>query len=106
MACCVTESCQQKIGRMWEGTELNGYESGVYRTVLIYRYEYFIYMDFYVLVATAAVVAFLAYFPKVGLCDLHAVCVPVNSPPPPINFWMPEPIFIKPGMYIMPPEPI
>jgi hypothetical protein len=25
---------------------------------------------------------------------------------PPINFWMPEPIFMKPGMYIMAPEPI
>jgi hypothetical protein len=25
---------------------------------------------------------------------------------PPINFWMPEPIFMKLGMYIMTPEPI
>jgi hypothetical protein len=27
-------------------------------------------------------------------------------PPPPINFWMPEPIFMKLGMYIMASEPI
>jgi hypothetical protein len=41
------------------------------------------------------------YFPKLGLCDLHAVCGSVNSPPPPppINFWMPETIFVKLGMY-------
>jgi hypothetical protein len=50
---------------------------------------------------------FLAYFPhykkmKVGLCDLHGVC----EPPPPINLWMPEPIFMKLGMYITAPEPI
>jgi hypothetical protein len=38
---------------------------------------------------------------KVGLCDLHPVC---ESPP--INFWMPEWIFMKLGMYIMKPEPI
>jgi hypothetical protein len=25
----------------------------------------------------------LAYFPKVGLYDLHAVCVSTNPPPPP-----------------------
>jgi hypothetical protein len=25
---------------------------------------------------------------------------------PPINFWVPEPIFMKLGMYIMEPEPI
>jgi hypothetical protein len=44
---------------------------------------------------------------KVGLCDLHAVCVSVNPPlPPPINFWMPQPIFMKLGMYIMATEPI
>jgi hypothetical protein len=40
--------------------------------------------------------SFLAFFPKVGLCVLHPVCV---SPPPPINFWMPEPLFMK-LMYI------
>jgi hypothetical protein len=42
---------------------------------------------------------------KVGLCDLHAVCVSVYSYPS-INFWMPEPIFMKLGMYNMTPEPI
>jgi hypothetical protein len=47
----------------------------------------------------------LAYFPyfekiKVSLCYLHAHGV---SPPPPINFWMPEPNFMKLG--IMAPEP-
>jgi hypothetical protein len=52
---------------------------------------------------------FLVYFPyfekmKVGLCDLNAVCVSVN--PPPINFWNPEPIYMKLGMYIMAPMPI
>jgi hypothetical protein len=26
------------------------------------------------------VFTFLAYFPKGGLCDLHAVCVSVNPP--------------------------
>jgi hypothetical protein len=39
---------------------------------------------------------------KVDLCDLHAVCVS----PPPINFRMAEPIFMKLSMYIMAPEPI
>jgi hypothetical protein len=38
---------------------------------------------------------------KVGLYDLLAVC---GSPP--INFQMPEPIFMKLGMYIMAPKPI
>jgi hypothetical protein len=37
---------------------------------------------------------FLAYFPKVGLCDFHSVGVSVY---PPINFWMPEPTFMKLG---------
>jgi hypothetical protein len=41
---------------------------------------------------------------KVGLCSLHAVCVSVS--PTPINSWMPEPVFMKLGMYIMEPEPI
>jgi hypothetical protein len=54
---------------------------------------------------------FLAYFPyfekiKVGLYDLHAVCVSVCLCIPPTHFWMPEPILIKLGMYIMAPEPI
>jgi hypothetical protein len=40
---------------------------------------------------------FLAYFPKVRLCDLHPVCVSVC---PPINFWMPESVFIKFIIYI------
>jgi hypothetical protein len=41
---------------------------------------------------------------KVGLFDLHpVVCV---SESPPINFWMPEPIRMKLGMYIMAPDPI
>jgi hypothetical protein len=47
------------------------------------------------------------YFPyfekiKVGLCDLHAVCVS----PLPINFSMAEPIFMKIYVYIMTSEPI
>jgi hypothetical protein len=46
---------------------------------------------------------FLAYFTKVGLCGHRAFCVSVY---PHINFWMPEPIFMKLGMYIMAPEPI
>jgi hypothetical protein len=37
----------------------------------------------------------LAYFPKVDLWILHAVCAS-----PTINFWMPEPIFMKLGVYI------
>jgi hypothetical protein len=41
---------------------------------------------------------------KIGLRTHHAVCVPVN--PPLINFRMPEPFFMKPGMYVMAPEPI
>jgi hypothetical protein len=36
---------------------------------------------------------------KVGICSLYAVCVSVNSPPG-INFWMPEPNFMKRGMYV------
>jgi hypothetical protein len=39
---------------------------------------------------------------KVGLRDLHAVCLCI----PHINFWMPEPIFMKFGMLNMAPEPI
>jgi hypothetical protein len=54
-----------------------------------------------------ATCASLAYFPysekiKEGLCDLHAVCESHRQ----INFGMPEPIFIKLGMYIMASEPI
>jgi hypothetical protein len=49
----------------------------------------------------------LSLFKKiiVGLGDLHEVCVSV-SPPPTIYFWMPEPVFMKLGTYIMAPEPI
>jgi hypothetical protein len=48
----------------------------------------------------------LLYFSKVkvGLWGLHAVCMFVNSRP--VNFWMPEPNFMKLGMYITAPEPI
>jgi hypothetical protein len=60
---------------------------------------------------------FLAYIPyfeeiKAVLCDLPPVsvstclCVCLSVYPSPINFWMPEPIFMKLGMYIMAPEPI
>jgi hypothetical protein len=49
-----------------------------------------------------SVLHFLAYFPKVGVCDLHAVC----ESPPTISFWLHEPLFMKLGMYIMAPEPI
>jgi hypothetical protein len=46
---------------------------------------------------------FSAYFPyfekiKVGLWDHDAVCVSVN---PSINFWIPEPIFMKLCIYIL-----
>jgi hypothetical protein len=38
--------------------------------------------------------AFLAYLPKAGIYNLHLfVCLCIPSPS--INFWMPEPIFIK-----------
>jgi hypothetical protein len=48
--------------------------------------------------------SYLACFPKVSLCDLHAVYVSVHHPS--ITFWMPEPIFMKLGMNIMATEPI
>jgi hypothetical protein len=41
---------------------------------------------------------------EVGLCELRAVCLSVV--PSLLNFWMPEPIFMKLGMYIMATEPI
>jgi hypothetical protein len=41
---------------------------------------------------------------KIGLCDLRAVCVSVNTNL--INFVVAEPIFMKLGMPIMAPEPI
>jgi hypothetical protein len=47
---------------------------------------------------------------KVGLCDHRAVCDCVSAclciPPRPVNFRMPEPIYINLYMYIMAPEPI
>jgi hypothetical protein len=54
----------------------------------------------------------LAYFPylekrnRVGLWDHVAVFVCVSVYHHLIYFWMPEPIFIKLGMYIMAPEAI
>jgi hypothetical protein len=36
------------------------------------------------------------YFPEVGLCEPHAICASVY---PTINFGMPEPIFMKLGMF-------
>jgi hypothetical protein len=37
----------------------------------------------------------------------YCPCVCVSAyPPPPINFWTPEPIFMKLGTYITAPEPI
>jgi hypothetical protein len=43
---------------------------------------------------------FLAYFPyfekiKLGICDLHAVCVF----PAPMSFWMAKPMFMKLGVW-------
>jgi hypothetical protein len=40
------------------------------------------------------------YFEKetLSLCDIYAVCVPVN---PKTNFWLPESNFMKLGIYIM-----
>jgi hypothetical protein len=51
--------------------------------------------------APSSYIFLLAYFPyfekiKVGLWNLHPVCVSH-----PINYWMPEPIFMKCGMYII-----
>jgi hypothetical protein len=46
----------------------------------------------------------VAYFPKVGSCDLLPVCVCFVSPP--ISFWMPEPIFMKLDTYMTAPESI
>jgi hypothetical protein len=62
-----------------------------------------------------SVILFLAYFPcfenmKVGLwvnlaIPVHAgACRSVCVPALPNNFWTPEPITMKLGMYIMPPE--
>jgi hypothetical protein len=39
--------------------------------------------------------SFLAYFPYESLRDLLPVCIS-----PPNNFRMPEPVFIKLGMYV------
>jgi hypothetical protein len=39
----------------------------------------------------------LAYFREVVICDLQPVCLSPLS----INFWMPEPILMKLGRYIM-----
>jgi hypothetical protein len=52
-----------------------------------------------------ALLAYFTYFQKTeaGLWDHQAVGGSVNTP---INFWMPEPIFIKLGTYVMVPEPI
>jgi hypothetical protein len=36
----------------------------------------------------------------------QCVCVLMCVPPPPINFWMPEPVLMKLGVYIMAPESI
>jgi hypothetical protein len=53
-------------------------------------------------------ISFSACFPqlktiKAELCDLRAVCVPVNLP---ITFWMPEPIIMKLGIYVTAPDSI
>jgi hypothetical protein len=42
---------------------------------------------------------------KVGLSDHLAVCIFVSVYPP-INFWMPDTVFMKLGVYIMAPKPI
>jgi hypothetical protein len=42
---------------------------------------------------------------KVGLCDLHAVCVSVYPPSPSIDFGIPDLIFMKLGMLIMETDP-
>jgi hypothetical protein len=40
---------------------------------------------------------------KVGLCDHHAACVSMHHP---YQIWMPEPIFMKLGMYVIAPNTI
>jgi hypothetical protein len=42
---------------------------------------------------------------KLGLCDIDFFCVSVY-PSLHINFWMPEPVFMKFGRYVMETEPI
>jgi hypothetical protein len=50
-------------------------------------------------------VPFLAYFPKVGLCDLHLVCIYVF--PPPLSFFdCLNQCLMKLAMYIMATEPV
>jgi hypothetical protein len=48
----------------------------------------------------------VSYKMKVGLCYNHALCVSMKAPTPTINIWMPEPICMKSGIYIMALEPI
>jgi hypothetical protein len=48
---------------------------------------------------------FVAYWPQVTLCDFQLVSVFLWVPSP-VNFWRPEPILTKLGMYIMAAEPI
>jgi hypothetical protein len=38
---------------------------------------------------------------KEGLCDFLPLCIS-----PFIKFWIPEPVFLKLGKYIMAPEPV
>jgi hypothetical protein len=71
----------------------------------MYSFHYFNQLKYFRNLFNEVVIIFLADFPyfekiKVGLWDHHAICVSVY-PPPPINFWMPGPIFMKLGMYIM-----
>jgi hypothetical protein len=48
-------------------------------------------------------VLIFAYFPKVGLCDHHTVCVPFYCPYQLLNAWT---NLTKLGMYITAPQPI
>jgi hypothetical protein len=47
--------------------------------------------------------SYLTCFPKVRLCDFHPICLWI---PPPINFWISEPVFMKLGLYVMATEPV
>jgi hypothetical protein len=40
------------------------------------------------------------------LCVYVCVCACAHVCVSPVDFWMPEPIFMKLGMYIMAPDPI
>jgi hypothetical protein len=78
--------------------------------MLAYAASYFLstveYSNFWSECGYHCIFSLLSIFWRNKSCLMRSPCCPCIYESPSINFWMPEPVVIRPGMYIIAPEPI